>query len=249
MIAIAPAYRTRSTLLLYLCFTLAIALNVAFWLNARKITSVWGNVPPVPTSTSATFSTLGDTGAAYRMLGYTLQNLGNTGGQYESLKNYDYTALEKWFFVTRDLDPQANFVPFLAAYYFGGVEDEPEKISHVTDYLAEAGADPYPQKWRWLAQAVFFARFKEKNLDKALVLANRLAELPTDMPPWAKQMPAFVNMAMGNKEASYELMIHMLKTEGDKLPANEINAMVDYICNRTLEQAQAAQNPLCQNRQ
>lgn len=233
---------------LYLCFTVAIALNVAFWLHARTMLPSWGNVPPVPTATSAAFSMLGDTGAAYRMLGYTLQNLGNTGGKYEPLKNYDYAQLEKWFFATHDLDPRANFVPFLAAYYFGGIEDEPERISHVTNYLAEAGADPYPQKWRWLAQAVFFARFKEKDMDKALMLANRLAALPTDLPPWAKQMPAFVNMAMGNKQASYELMVHMLKTEGDKLPANEINAMVAYICERTLTRAEAAENPLCQKR-
>lgn len=238
--------RRRPATALYLCFTVAIALNVAFWLQARSIIPAWDNVPPVPTATSASFSMLGDTGAAYRMLGYTLQNLGNTGGKYESLKNYDYGQLEKWFFATRELDPRANFVPFLASYYFGGIEDDPERTSHVTNYLAEAGADPYPQKWRWLAQAVYLARFKEKNLDKALLLANRLAALPVDMPPWARQMPAFVNMAMGNKEASYDLMIHMLKTEGDKLPANEINAMVDYICKRTLTTAEAAQNPLCQ---
>ena len=245
---LSSAPGTRSATILYLCFTVAIALNVAFWLQARSIIPAWDNVPPVPTATSATFSMLGDSGAAYRMLGYTLQNLGNTGGNYKPLKDYDYAKLERWFFATHELDPRANFVPFLAAFYFGGIEDEPEKISHVTDYLAAAGADPYPQKWRWLAQAVFFARFKEKNLDKALMLANRLAALPTDMPAWAKQMPAFVNMAMGNKQASYELMVHMLKTEGDKLPANEINAMVEYICTRTLTRTEAGQNPLCQNR-
>lgn len=248
MFAVPVIGHQRSATLLYLGFVVAIALNVAFWLHARTILPVWNNVPTVPTATSASFSMLGDSGAAYRMLGYTLQNLGNTGGNYEPLKNYDYAQLEKWFFATQELDPQANFVPFLASFYFGGIEDQPEKISHVTDYLAEAGAAPYPQKWRWLAQAVFFARFKEKNMDKALMLANRLASLPTDLPPWAKQMPAFVNMAMGNRQASYELMVHMLKTEGDKLPANEINAMLEYICKRTLTPAEASENPLCQKR-
>lgn len=232
--------------ILYIFLTIAIALNVAFWLHAKKIIPAWDNVPPVPSATSATFSMLGDTGAAYRLLGYTLQNLGNTGGKYESLKSYNYETLEKWFFVTRSLDPRANFVPFLASYYFGAVEDAPDKIPHVTKYLAEAGADPYPQKWRWLAQAVYLARFREQNLEKALLLANKLASLPTDLPPWAKQMPAFVNMAMGNKQASYELMVRMLKTEGDKLSANEINAMLEYICKRTLTEAEALENPLCQ---
>lgn len=191
---------------------------------------------------------LGDRGAAYRLMGYTLQNLGNTGGRYTSLKDYDYNALERWFFTTLDLDARSNFVPFLASYYFGALDDAPEKMSHVTDYLVAAGAAPYPQKWRWLAQAVYMARFKEKNLDKALMLANKLAAMPGDLPPWARQMPAFVNMAMGNRQASYELMVRMLKSEADRLDPNEIRAMVDYICDQALTPPEAAKNALCQNR-
>jgi hypothetical protein len=240
--------RARSTIVLYLCFTVVIALNVGFWLHARKILPQWDNVPPVPTASSASISMLGDRGAAYRMMGYTLQNLGNTGGRYTSLKEYDYDALERWFFTTHELDPRSDFVPFLASYYFGALDDEPEKMSHVTDFLVEAGMAPYPQKWRWLAQAVYMARFKEKNLDKALTLANKLAAMPGDMPPWARQMPAFVNMAMGNKQASYELMVRMLKSGADELDPNEIRAMLDYICDQTLTPDEASKNALCQNR-
>jgi hypothetical protein len=237
----------QTTRALYLCFTIIIALNIAFWLHARTVLPRWSNVPPVPTSTSASFSALGDSGAAYRMLGYTLQNLGNTGGRYVSLKDYDYAALEKWFFATNVLDLRANFVPFLAAYYFGAIDGEPEKSSHVVDFLAEAGSDPYPQKWRWLAQAVHLARHQEKNMGKALMLANRLASMPGDLPPWARQMPAFVQMQIGDKQAAYELMVQMLKTEGDKLHPNEVNAMLDFICKQTLTPAEAAKNQLCHN--
>jgi hypothetical protein len=72
--------------------------------------------------------------------------------------------------------------------------------------------------------------------------------MPGDMPPWARQMPAFVNMAMGNKQASYELMVRMLKSGADKLDPNEIRAMLDYICDQTLTPDAAAKNALCQNR-
>lgn len=240
----------RTSYLLYACLVIAVALNVAFWLRAHTILPKWDNVPPVPTKTSAAFSMLGDDGAAYRVLGYTLQNLGNTGGNYQPLKIYDYALLEKWFFQTQALDPRANFVPFLAAYYFGAVEDEPERLSHVVNFLAKAGAEPYPQKWRWLAQAVYLARYKEKNMDKALVLANQLAALPgDDISPWARQMPAFVHMQMGDKEAAYNLMVNMLKTDAERLHPNEVNAMLGFICERTLTRAQAARDPLCQTRQ
>lgn len=244
-----PQHRNRTSTRLYLCFAVIVAANVAFWLHARSVLPQWGNVPPVLSSTSASFSALGDDGTAYRMLGYTLQNLGNTGGRYVSLKDYDYAALERWFFVTHALDPRANFVPFLASYYFGAIDGEPEKTAHVVDFLAAAGMDPYPQKWRWLAQAIHLARHQENNLPKALMLANKLAQMPGDLPPWARQMPAFVNLAMGDKEASYELMVRMLMTEKDNLHPNEVNAMLDFICDRTLSPAEAAKNQLCQNRQ
>lgn len=249
MKAVLPAHRARMSIVLYLCFSVIVALNVSFWLHARSILPQWANVPPVPTAASASFSALNDDGMAYRMWGYTLQNLGNTGGRYMSLKDYDYTALENWFTVTNGLDRRANFVPFLAAYYFGAIDEEPKKIAHVVDFLAKAGLDPYPQKWRWLAQAVYLARYQEKNLPKALVLAHRLAEMPGDLPPWARQMPAFVNLQMGDKEASYELMVRMLLTEKDNLHPNEINVMLEFICERTLTPAEAAKNQLCQNRQ
>ncbi len=241
--------RERTSIILYVWFTVIIALNIAFWLHSRTILPKWDNVPPVPTQTSASFSALGDNGMAYRMLGYTLQNLGNTGGRYMALKDYNYEALERWFFVTHALDRQANFVPFIASYYFGAVEDEPEKTAHVVNFLAEAGKEPYPQKWRWLAQAVYLARFQEKDLHKALILANRLAAMPGNLPPWARQMPAFVNMAIGDRQASYDLMVRMLITEKDNLDPNEVNAMLDFICDRTLTPDEAAKNQLCQNRQ
>lgn len=239
----------RTTLVLYLCLVLAVALNVAFWLRAHTILPKWDNVPPVPTKTSAAFSMLGDDGAAYRVLGYTLQNLGNTGGNFQPLKIYDYALLEQWFFQTQALDPRSNFVPFLAAYYFGAVDDEPERMSHVVNFLAKAGAEPYPQKWRWLAQAVYLARYKEKNMDKALALANQLAALPGDVSPWARQMPAFVQLQMGDKQAAYNLMVNMLKTEAGRIHPNEVNAMLGFICERTLTSTQAARDPLCQNHQ
>lgn len=239
--------RSSSSLWLHLVFGALLILNFILWYQGRKIKDPWDNVPPPPSpATIATFG-LGDEEISYRMSGYFLQNLGNVGGRYESLKKYDYALLEKWFFTAGALDDRANFIPVLAAYYFGAIYDEPGKIKHIINYLAEEGQRPYPQKWRWLAQAIYLARYQEKNLPRALELAHILASLKTDTAPWARQMPAFVQMQMGNKEASYEIMMHMLSSEADKLHPNEINAMRAYICNRTLSPSDAAKNPLCQD--
>lgn len=237
----------KSPYVLYGIFALAIMANIFFWSFSKNIRVGWNNVPPAPSHVAATFAGLGDAQVTYRMFGYILQNLGNSGGEYRSLKDYDYAELEKWFFVSQKLDPAANYVPYLAAYYFGAIEDEPEKISHVARYLAEDGMAPYNQKWRWLAQAIYLAQHKANDPEWALTLANKLAAMDQDLPPWARQMPAFIQMRMGNKQASYEIMVRMLATEGEKLHPNEVNAMKDFICTRTLEPDEAAKNPLCQN--
>lgn len=231
--------------LLYAVFTGILLLNIGFWLKARTVIPKWDNVPPVPKEGTLAISGLGDSQVAYRMTGYFLQNLGNTGGYFEPLESYDYSAIEQWLLAARSLDARSNYVPFLAAYYFGAVDSHPDKISHIVNYLVEAGQDPYPQKWRWLAQAVYLARYQEKNLDKALRLANLLASLKTDTAPWARQMPAFVHLQMGNKKAAYELMMRMLVSEADKMDPAEVNYMKDFICTRALEKEEAAKNPLC----
>ncbi len=231
----------------YLFFIVALTLNIAFWLHSKKILPEWGNVPSPPSAHTADLAGFGDDEIAYRLFGYVLQNLGNAGGQYRSLRDYDYAMLEKWFFISKDLDPRANYVPFLAAYYFGGVEERPEKLTHVINYLAEEGVSPYPEKWRWLAQAVYLARYKQKDMGRALELANTLANLDVKMAPWARQLPAFIQLQMGNKEASYEIMIRMLATESENLHPNEVNYMRDFICTRTLDKDEAARNPLCKD--
>ncbi|MCB1556578.1 MAG: hypothetical protein KDJ15_04605 [Alphaproteobacteria bacterium] len=189
---------------------------------------------------------LGDTQLAYRSAGIMLQNLGDSGGRAVALKDYDYDRLGRWFSQGDRWDPRSDFMPFLAAYYYGSVPD-PKKLDPVITYLAQAGARPSGEKWRWLAQAVFLARYRQEDLAKAYDLATRLASLPVEMPSWARQMPAFVSLAQGNKEAAYDIMIGILKTEAEKLPPQEVNFMVDYICTRILDAAAASIHPLCQS--
>lgn len=237
---------TKNILVLAL-FSLCVILNFAFWRHSREILPAWNNVPPAPSETVSAMGGLGDQGVAYRMSGYAIQNFGNVGGRFESLKNYDYATLEKWFFAAQKLDERGNYIPFLAAYYYGAVEEKPEALRHIISFLRADGARPYPQKWRWLAHAAYLARYKLNDLPWSLELARELAALPAeDMAPWARQMPAFVQLQMGNKEAAYEIMVRMLATEKDKLHPNEVNEMVRFICTRALDNAQASQNPLCQ---
>ncbi len=215
----------------------------AFAAHAR-----WLNVPPAPGKNGAAVFALGDPQFAYRVTGVMLQNLGDTGGRSTAFKNYDYDRLTQWFYLADSMDPHSDFVPMLAAFYFGAVE-EPEKLKPLIHYLHDAGSRPEGEKWRWLAQAVYLARYKVKDADLAYKWSLQLASFPKpEMPIWTKQMPAFIlNAERGDKQAAYDIMVEIMRSGKYKLPQQEINTMTIYICERILDEEKAKTDPLCQD--
>lgn len=230
---------------IFFVFLLALALNFIFWKQARSFVEPWPNVPNPPHSAVLSAMALGDNQIAYRMTGYFLQNIGSAGGRSEALQDYDYAALEKWLYVSNDLDPYSNYIPYLAAYYFSATQN-PQQVRHLIGYLTTNGEVDAPSKWRWSAQAVYLSQFVLEDSQFALSLAERLSVRP-GIADWAKQLPALVNIRMGNKDTAYALLLNMLDKERDSLDPAEINAILDIICNRTLSTSQAADNPLCRD--
>ncbi len=209
----------------------AVALAVLFWQASSDIEARWAGVPPVPSVRTATLMTLGDTQLAYRSGALTLQMLGDGGGRIVPLKEYDYHKLGQWFDVLDALDPAADHVPMIAAYYFGATR-VPGDIAVIVDYLGRIGDNPAGQKWRWLGHAAYLARHRLDNLDLALDLAYKLARIePLDgkaLPIWARQMPAFLLNAQGDKQAARALIEEMLGSADDLHP-NEVNFMKGYL--------------------
>jgi len=221
--------------------------NIGLWLHTRHTRPVWGNVPPALSERGATMMATGDRQLAYRITGLMLQNIGNAGGESHALKDYNYNALRDWFFLADKMDPKSYYVPYLVAYYFGATQN-PEQLNAVIDYLHEIGIRPGQNRWRMLAHAVYLARYRQGDLNKALDLANILAGLDRpDLPLWAKSMPAFVVRAKGDKEGAYTMMMGML-AEGIKdksLSEYDIRLLRDNICNQILTPEQAAKDEVC----
>lgn len=238
--------RLREKRFVYAAFGLMFLLNLVVWWHGLPLRAKWGNVPPVPSQQAGALMTLGDKQLAYRTYGLLIQNLGDSGGDARPLRDYNYDNLVDWFWLEDYLDPRANFIPALAAYYFSAHQD-PRAISKLIDYLAEVGHRPEPQKWRWLGQAVYLARFVQHDYEKALVLAEKLAALDhPDMPTWTKQMPAFVMMQKGDKDGAYEILLSILGSQINHLQAPEVNFMREYICERILTKEERATDPVCQ---
>ena len=224
-----------------------IIVHVAFWMKTRDFQSRWTNVPPAPSILTAAGAGLGDPAVAYRAHGVMLQNMGDTGGRVSNLKAYNYERLEKWFTLMHHLDPQSNFMPFLASFYFGSVKD-PEKLRPLVNYLELAGNSPEGKKWRWLAHGAYLARFDIEDYDLALRLATKLSNLgKPDLPMWARNMRASVLNADGEKEAAYNMLIGILQDGAEEMHPNEVNATIAYICEQILTPQQATDNPLCKD--
>lgn len=239
--------RTHEKRAVYAVFFTALILNIFVWAYSQPLQAQWGNVPPVPSQATASLMTLGDNQLAYRTYGLLIQNLGDAGGNARALKEYNYERLGQWFWLQDYLDPEASFIPTLAAYYFSANQD-PKAITPIIDYLAEIGVRPGVHRWRWLAQAVYLARFVQHDDVKALKLAGELADLnEPGMPSWTDQMPAFVMLQQGDKQGAYEIMVNILGSQVHHLQAAEINSIQIFICDRVLTPTDRKTNPLCKD--
>lgn len=125
----------------------------------------------------------------------------------------------------------------------------PEKIVHVINFLADRAERPGRENWRWLARAVFLARFHEDNPERALMLARRLAGMhesgEAELPIWARQMPVFIMNARGEKETAQALLEETIKSGVETMHPNEINFLVHFLCTRVLDERQMLVHPFC----
>lgn len=232
--------------ILSLCLAVIVMLNGALWFSVRHTQAQWGNVPPVPSHFSATLPALGDKQYAYRLLATFMQNLGDSGGRTTSLKDYNYERLGDWFMLGHSLDPYSNTLPSLAGYVFGGSQN-PALLAPIVDYLEVAGAVMKPQKWRWWMQAIFLARHKMEDMERALNIADKLANRDEEgLPAFTRQMKAFILNNQGEKEAALTLMINLLKSEGENLHPAEVNAIKFYICEQILSDVERKTHELCE---
>ncbi|MBI1328164.1 MAG: hypothetical protein GC136_11070 [Alphaproteobacteria bacterium] len=242
----------KRRLSLYWFMCLLVILQLLLWPHVRSVETRWLNIPDAPSEEFLMLSFLGDREMAYRTMGMTLQNMGDLDGHVTPIKDYDFEHLQNWFFLLDRFNSTSNFIPYLASFYFGATQN-PAQLDYVIPYLRQAAqADAGFEKWRWLVQAMFLARHRQHDMEKALKLADELAARnDPDAPIWTKQMRAFIKADMGEKEAAYDIIIGMLKEAAEAHNKNvdpaEIFFMKDYICNRLLDAPQRAAHPLCQD--
>jgi hypothetical protein len=209
----------------------ALVAHGALAWHHRPLQAGWPGVPSPPTEALAPLLTLGDDQLFYRIAAFGLQNMGDGGGRATPLAHHDYGRLEAWLRLLDRLDPQADYAPTLAGYYFGQ-SPKPDDLRRIVAYLTAVGARDPARHWRWLAHAVYLARHRLHDVDLALAVARHLAGLAgTEAPLWVRQMPAFVLADVGEREAARDLLETILATDRN-LSAGEIVFMRHFIDQR-----------------
>ena len=126
------------------------------------------------------------------------------------------------------LHAKSNVAPYLAAYYFGSTQRQ-EDARHMIDYLVKHALEQPQTKWRWFVEAIYLARHVALDDALALDLAHKLASLKgVNLPPWAKEMPAFMLQETGHKKAAMQA-IETLLSNDPTLPPSERTFLENYL--------------------
>lgn len=239
----------KTKLLTWAVLFVALLCNAVLWYSVRDHRHQWLNVPPAPSAFQAGLMALGDNQLAYRLFGFLLQNSGDTGGRVTAFRDYNYERLHSWFMMMHDLDPRGWFMPYLAAYYYGAIPDEPgqdEKLAYVVDYLRVVGLHPSDRHWFWLAHAALIARYNMQDLDLALEIAREVQNLDQDeLPLWAAQMPVFIHAAKGEEEAAHDMIMNVLRESGDDMTPQDRFVLLEHLCLKILAPERAIVHPFC----
>lgn len=196
-------------------FLFTFILQIIFWSKTESIKPNFNIVPPPPNKYSIATTSLGDKEFLFYALALRLQNSGDVFAGFAALRRYNYQYLYGWMKRLDELNSQSNLIAALASYYYSQTQNHPD-TKYIVDYLDEHVAIDPPKKWWWLVQALYIAKDRLKDKDRALELAQKLGKIEgEDIPLWTRQMPAMINKEFG-KECDAFLIIKNLIDEAEK---------------------------------
>jgi hypothetical protein len=213
----------------YLCLAFFLATQTGFWWHTLARLPDMAIVPDVPGQKALQVMSFGDEEFLFRTMAMRLSNAGDTFGRFTALYKYDLRKVYLWFTLLDHFNAHSNVLPSMAAYYFSQTQKTSD-VRYMVDYLYEHSAPCIQEKWWWMAQGVYLAMHKLKDMDLALKLANTLTEA-RDVPLWVNQLPAFVYEKRGEFDAALGIMENILSHTQDIDPG-ELRYMKYFIDER-----------------
>ena len=191
----------------------AVTLQLLFWWNTRELRPPNDVLDEPPGLLAVDIVSLSDRQAFFRLQTLELQNTGDLNGRITPLRDLDYERLVRWFALMDRLDARSGAIVSLAGFFYGQTGGKAD-VRRIAEYLRRhALADP-ERKWRFLAHAVYLARYRADDVPLALEIARDLAALPVaGLPVWTRQMHAFILADVGDREAARDIMEVILATD------------------------------------
>lgn len=210
-------------------FASILLLQAALWQNNLHHKPQLEIVPSVPSAVAVKAIAFGDNQFFFRVLGFYIQNFGDTFGRYTPLKDYDYAKLNRWFKLLDTLDNTSDYMPSMASYYFSQSQ-HPEDNRYIVDYLRSHAKGRLDKKWWWQAQAVYIASHKLKDQKLALELALPLVH-SQNLPLWVNQLAAFIYEQQGEFASALGVM-QQIQENIKNIPPSELRYMEYFVKER-----------------
>jgi hypothetical protein len=201
---------------------LLLGMQAGFWWKSRGLLPDLGIVPELSSHEEMKLLAFGDDELYFRVMTFRMNNIGDTFGRFNPLKNYNLEKLYHWFIRLDEFDNKSNALPTLAANYFSQTQKKSDVI-YMVNYLYEHSWQNPKQYWWWLTQAVYLAMHKLKDDNYALKIASKLTGVQ-GIPAWAQEMEAIVREKRGEMEDAFLIMKNMLK-EKESFTQSELNYM------------------------
>ena len=226
--ALAP---TRPNIIrkLSLLLMLLVVAQAACWWQLRETRPPMDIVAVPPGKQAVEAMALGETQVFFRVLGMEVQTAGDLFGRFTALFHYDYQRLYNWFVLLDELDPQSNYIPTLASYYFGQSQFAPD-TRYIVNYLRQHAQRDITHKWWWMVQAIYIANHRLHDTDLALEMADEMRG-HHELPIWVQQIPAFIYEQRGEMDSALEIMENIQANVKD-IPKGELNFMEYFVKER-----------------
>lgn len=148
------------------------------------------------------------------LLAIRLQLHDNQSGRHIRYRYIDYYLLINWLDEIHQLNPRSEYPMMLASRVYSQTKDK-QRLRLILNYIDRAFMAEPQLHWRHQAEATVIAKHQLDDLELALQMAQRLADLPQSilMPRWARDMQFLLLGELNEFESALVIIDALLKSD------------------------------------
>jgi len=148
------------------------------------------------------------------LLAIRLQLHDNQAGRHIRYRYIDYRILINWLDEINRLNTRSEYPMMLASRVYSQTTDQ-QRLRLILSYIDRAFMDNPQLHWRHLAEATVIAKHRLGDLELALEMAKKLADLPESvvMPRWARDMQFLLLGELNEFESALVIIDALLKSD------------------------------------